>query len=70
MSYSEQCTEMEKSVCTGGGKKDRHLERLRLDDLRARARPCRGEAARDSVYTMQRTRKNKVLVGGELHETI
>jgi hypothetical protein len=61
---------MEKSVRTGGGKQDRHLERFGLDDLRARARACRGEPARDSVYTVQGSRKNEVFVGGELCEAI
>jgi hypothetical protein len=59
-----------RGVRTGGGKKDRHLERLRLDDLRTRARARRGEPACDGMYAMQRARKNKVFVGGELRETI
>jgi hypothetical protein len=61
---------MEKSIRTGGGEKDRHLERLRVDNVRTRARARRGEPARDSVYTVQRARKNEVFVGGELREAI
>jgi hypothetical protein len=52
------------------GKENRHLKRLRLDYVRARARARRGESARDSMYTMQCARKDEVFVGGELRETI
>jgi hypothetical protein len=37
---------------TGGGEKDRHLERLRLDDLRAGASSGGRESARDGVDTV------------------
>jgi hypothetical protein len=57
---------MGKCVRTCGGKKDRHFKGLCLDDVRAGARACRGESARDSVYTVQRARKDEVLVRGEL----
>jgi hypothetical protein len=61
---------MGKKVQTCGGKENRHLKRLRLDYLRARARARRGESARDSMYTMQCASKDEVFVGGELRETI
>ena len=51
---------------TSGSKKDRHLERLRLDNVRTRACTSRGESTRDSVYTVQRAGKDEVLVGSEL----
>ena len=61
---------MIKKVRTSSGKENRHLKRLRLDYVRARARARRGEPTRDSMYTVQCTRKDEVFVGCELLETI
>ena len=61
---------MRKEVRTSGGKENRHLERVRLDYVRARARARRGEPARNSMYTVQCARKDEVFVRCELLETI